>query len=138
MGKRRHSRTQMRLGAWLFERETQHGHQVLTEQRVQVSHSRVRIPDICLVPKDDDEEVTQHPPALWIEILSPDDRWPRTHNKLRDVLDFGVPTIWIIDPYSNEAWTATQDGQVTKVEDGILRCANLNLEMPLTEVLPGI
>ncbi|MDQ2775207.1 MAG: hypothetical protein M3Y57_09875 [Acidobacteriota bacterium] len=50
---------------------------------------------------------------------------------------FGVPTVWIIDPYSNEAWTAAQNGHVIPVKDGILRCANLNLEMPLSEVLPA-
>ena len=49
LGERRHSRTQMLLGAFLFQRETQWGIQVLPEQRVQVSKTRFRIPDLCVV-----------------------------------------------------------------------------------------
>ncbi len=133
----RHSDTQGLVVGWLLARKSEHGFRVRPEQRVQLAPFRIRIPDVCLVPADDKAEIIQQPPPLWIEILSPDDRWYRTHNKLRDVLAFGVPTVWIIDPYSNEAWTATQDGHVIQVEDGILRCANLNLEMPLSEVLPA-
>jgi Uma2 family endonuclease len=136
-GKSRHSDTQGLVVGWLVARKSEHGFRVRPEQRVQLAPFRIRIPDVCLVPADDKAEIIQQPPPLWIEILSPDDRWYRTHNKLRDVLAFGVPTVWIIDPYSNEAWTATQDGHVIQVEDGILRCANLNLEMPLSEVLPA-
>ncbi len=49
VGKNRHSRTQGLLTIWLGSREKEHGHKVLVEQRVQVSRSRMRIPDICLV-----------------------------------------------------------------------------------------
>ena len=136
VGMKRHSRTQTILSAWLFAREKHHGQRVLVEQRVQVSPSRVRIPDICLIAPDNDEEITQRPPVLWVEVLSPDDRWSRVQARLKDVLAFGVPTIWIIDPYSNEAWITTADGAVKAVQDGILRCAAPSLELPLKDILP--
>jgi Uma2 family endonuclease len=136
VGKNRHSRTQGLLTIWLGSREKEHGHKVLVEQRVRVSRSRVRIPDICLVDAHDIDEVTQQPPALCVEILSPDDRWNRIQDRLTDFLSFSVPTIWIVDPYTKEAWIATPDAPVTRVTDGKLRCAGLKLEVELNEIWP--
>jgi Uma2 family endonuclease len=109
----------------------------MVEQRVKISRSRVRIPDICLVDPRDTDEVIQTPPALCVEILSPDDRWDRIQEKLTDFLSFGVPTIWIINPYTKEAWITTPQGPVTAVKDGKLRCADLKLEAELNEILPA-
>jgi Uma2 family endonuclease len=136
VGMNRHSRTQTLLSSWLFAREKEHGHKVMVEQRVQVSRSRVRVPDICLIGAQDADEVTQEPPALCVEILSPDDRWSRIQDRLTDFLSFGVPTIWIIDPYTKESWVASPGVPVTPVEDGKLRCTHLNLEVGLNEILP--
>ncbi len=97
-GIRKHSKTQGRLTVWLGARENEHGHDVLVEQRVRTGASRFRIPDICLVARGDSEEIIKRPPALWIEILSPEDRWSRVQAKISDALAFGVGTIWIIDP----------------------------------------
>lgn len=136
-GKRRHSRTQALLSARLFSEEKNHKCEVLVEQRVQVSPSRVRIPDICLIPAEAREETTQTPPLLCIEILSPEDRWSRVQDRLTDYLKFGVGTIWIIDPYANEAWIATPEAAAKPVGDGKLRCAELNLEIPMPDILPA-
>ena len=136
VGKRRHARTQTRLALWLGAREQRYGYQVVVEQRVKVAGTRVRIPDICLLPASDDDEVTQGPPLLCIEVLSPEDRWSRVDVRLKDYLAFGVPTIWVIDPYANEAWVVTAEAPRTKVEDGILRCADPALEVKLSDVLP--
>jgi Uma2 family endonuclease len=136
VGKRKHSQLQGLLTSWLLSQPGSQGHDVLVEQRVQISGSRVRIPDICLVAAGDEDEVIQHPPTLWIEILSPDDRWSRIQRKLIDVLHFGVPVIWIIDPYEREAWMTTSEHGTVKVEDGRLRCEALGLELELEQVLP--
>jgi Uma2 family endonuclease len=137
VGKNRHSRTQGLLTIWLGSREKEHGYKVMVEQRVKISGSRVRIPDICLVDARDTDEVIQTPPALCVEILSPDDRWDRIQERLTDFLSFGVPTIWIINPYTKQAWIATPHGPVTPVQDGKLRCAALKLETELNEILPA-
>lgn len=135
VGKNRHSATQSLMIALLVAQRSKHGCRVMTEQRVQVSPRRVRIPDVCLIAHDDRDEVTQHPPALWIEILSPDDRFSRVLHRLQDCLQFGVMTIWIIDPYTNAAWTL-KPGGLTQVEDGVLRCADPALEVSLSDVWP--
>jgi Uma2 family endonuclease len=136
VGKNKHSRTQTLLAVWLAAREAEQGFKVMTEQRVQVAPRRVRIPDICLLERNDQDEVTQRPPLLWIEILSPEDRWQRIQTRLNDALSFGVRTIWIIDPYEKQAWIATSERGTVPVEDGGLRSTNPTLEVSLNEILP--
>lgn len=136
VGKKKHSKTQTRLAIWLGLKEAEHGHDVLVEQRVRMSGSRVRIPDICLVSRDETDEVIQRPPALWVEILSPEDRWTRIQAKIADVLRFGVATTWIVDPYTKQAWIVTPKAGVVEVQDQKLRCANPSLEISLNEILP--
>ncbi len=136
VGKKKHSRTQAMLAGWLFNQEKRHRFRVLTEQRVQVAARRVRIPDICLVAADDRDEITQTPPLLWIEVLSPEDRWDRIQRRLSDALNFGVRTIWVVDPYSKGAWIITPEHGTAQVEDGKLRCADPALEVALSEVMP--
>ncbi len=134
-GKRRHSRTQARLVNWLMAHESQYGFEVLTEQRVQTSATHVRIPDICLVTEGDTDEVTQVPPQLCIEILSPDDRWSRVQESINDYLLLGVPEVWVIDPYSGKGWSCTREGGVRPIADNVLRWKDLTLN--LRDILPS-
>jgi Uma2 family endonuclease len=136
VGKNRHSETQGLIIGLLLALRRQHGHRVMPEQRVQVSPTRVRIPDVCLIGRDDRDEITQRPPALWVEVLSPDDRFSRVVTRLQDAVRMGVPMIWLIDPYSKRAWAMTPEMPMTEVTDGVLRCANLNLELRVNDVLP--
>ncbi len=56
--------------------------------------------------------------------------------RLHDALAFGVRTIWVIDPYSKEAWIVTSEHGTIPVEDGTLRCKDPLLEVVLSEILP--
>lgn len=136
VGKRKHSETQALLCAFFLSVKQKHEHRVLAEQRVRVSPTRVRIPDVCLVRQQDREEVAEHPPSLCVEILSPEDRWSRVQDRVRDYLAFGVQTLWIIDPYERSAWIATAACGVIEARDGILRCSNPELEVRLDNILP--
>jgi len=136
VGKRKHSKTQALLAARL-QREVQSiEFDVLIEQRVQIAPTRFRIPDICLVRADDQGEVIQSPPLLWIEILSPEDRWARVQAKIDDCLRFGVSMLWIIDPYARQAWSATQTQGIAEITDGRLSAEQPQLEISLEEILP--
>lgn len=134
VGKRRHSRAQRRLCALLQAQVEQSGKEALPEQRVRISPSRVRIPDVCVVDADEDNEVQNNPPDLWVEILSPDDRFSRVQRKLQEVFDFGVPTIWIIDPYEKQAWTGTPQTGIVSVKSNTLESENLNVRISLDEI----
>ncbi len=98
VGKFEHSRIQALLAGWFMGRERTFHLMVVTEQRVQVSPSRVRIPDVALVSVGPHPDVLLEPPALVIEILSPDDTYSDMQERAGDYLRMGVESLWIIDP----------------------------------------
>jgi Uma2 family endonuclease len=98
VGKYEHARVQALLAMWFGSHEQEWRVQVVTEQRVQVSPSRVRIPDVAVLPLSAQPDVIIDPPLLIIEILSPDDSYSDTQERAQDYRAMGVETIWIIDP----------------------------------------
>jgi Uma2 family endonuclease len=98
VGKYEHARVQALLARWFGNHEQEWGVQVVTEQRVRVSSTRVRIPDVTLLPLGAQPDVIVDPPLLIIEILSPDDSYSDTQERAQDYRKMGVETVWIIDP----------------------------------------
>jgi Uma2 family endonuclease len=86
------------LAAWFNRHEKAWAVQVVTEQRIQVSPTRVRIPDVALLANGAQPDVIVDPPVLVIEILSPDDSYSDTQERAQDYRAMGVETVWIIDP----------------------------------------
>jgi len=111
VGERRHSRLQLLIGAELALREQGRFH-THTEQRLRVlPQPRYRVPDLCVMALPYQREpVFTHPPHLIIEILSPDDEPADMLEKTADYLKFGVPHIWIPDPYRLRLQVAGRDG----------------------------
>jgi Uma2 family endonuclease len=52
------------------------------------------------------------------------------NEKIRELKEFGVPNIWIVDPETFEAETHTLEGS-SKIADGILRVPGTPIEVPL-------
>lgn len=98
VGKYEHARVQALLAMWFGRHEKAWGYQVVTEQRVQVSPTRVRIPDVTVLASGPQPDVITAPPALVIEILSPEDSYSDTQERAQDYRTMGVETVWIIDP----------------------------------------
>ena len=98
VGKWEHARLQLVLGAWFFMHEKQWGITSSTEQRVRVSESRVRVPDVVVLTAGAQPDVLRDPPLLVIEILSPEDSYSDTQERAQDYRAMGVETVWIIDP----------------------------------------
>ena len=98
VGKYEHARIQALLARWFGNHEQVWGVQVVTEQRVQVSPTRVRIPDVALLTLGSQPDVIFEPPLLVVEILSPDDSYSDTQERAQDYRAMGVETVWIIDP----------------------------------------
>ena len=98
VGKYEHARLQALLTVWFHQHEIVWKAQVVTEQRVQVSRTRVRIPDVALLPLGPQPDVIIAPPLLIVEILSPDDTYSDTQGRAQDYRAMGVETVWIIDP----------------------------------------
>ena len=115
VGKWEHARIQALLASWFYSQEKAWSVKVATEQRVQVSTTRIRIPDVMLVPRGPQPEIIVDPPVLIVEILSPDDTYTDTQIRAADYLDMGVSAVWIIDPGSRSgrqcvgsSWTASE------------------------------
>src|SRR5262249_52095478 len=130
VGEKDHSKLQIALGSWFHVRSKDLGINVFSEQRILVSATRYRIPDLCFTIGEAEEQFFPAPPFLCIEILSPLDQMGRVLAKVSDYLTFGVPYVWVIDPRRRKAtvYTAT-DSSVP--EDGILRTQNPDIALPL-------
>jgi len=123
VGKWEHARVQALLAAWFSNHETEWGILVSTEQRVQVSGTRVRIPDLVVLLAGSQPDILIDPPLLVIEILSPDDIYSDTQQRAQDYREMGVQTIWIIDPKTRTGrvchdgdWTETRQPRVPGTE----------------------
>ena len=105
VGEKDHSKIQKLLIVLLSMQEQRLGIHVFPEQRIQVSPSRFRVPDLCaVVGEEPDEQVFTSPPFLCVEILSPEDRAGRMQQRISDYLNFGVRYVWVIDPRSRQAF----------------------------------
>ncbi|MGA3082166.1 MAG: Uma2 family endonuclease [Terracidiphilus sp.] len=107
VGKYEYARVQALLARWFGNHEQEWGVQVVTEQRVQVSPTRVRIPDVTLLTLGAQPDVIFEPPLLVIEILSPDDSYSDTQERAQDYRAMGVETVWIIDPKTRTGRTCS-------------------------------
>jgi Uma2 family endonuclease len=134
VGKRKHSYAQTRIAAWFLAQPLLRL-EPLTELRTRVAPGRVRIPDIvvCELPIPD-EEVFTNPPYLCIEVMSPEDTAASLQDRLDDYLQFGVPNIWVIDPWKHRGWHISAAGWATS-PDGIMRTSGGRVALPLADVL---
>jgi len=109
VGERPRSFVQRRL---ILSLSSYPGLHVWPEQRVQVQGTRWRVPDICVTLSDPKTDTFTSPPFLCIEILSSEDTMNRTVRKLQDYQDFGVPHIWLFDPWNRKTCTYSSSGLV--------------------------
>ena len=131
VGKWEHARVQWLLAHWFGAHEKEWGIVGSTEQRVQVSTNRVRVPDLVVLRAGPQPEVLSEPPLLVIEILSPDDTYSDTQERAQDYREMGVETVWIIDP-------KTRSGRMCSGADWV-EASRLEVSgTPLYVDLPGI
>ena len=105
VGKFDHSNLQRALILYLGPFERVWNLRVLPEQRIRVSATRVRIPDVCLISRDQpSEQVLTAPPLVCIEILSEGDTLRNTQPRLEDFRHLGVEHLWVFDPEKREAY----------------------------------
>jgi Uma2 family endonuclease len=104
------------------------------EVRVQVKKNRFRIPDVTVMAGSKPaERIIRKPPAVAVEVLSPDDRAGDLEEKINDYLAFGIPYVWVINPETRRAYIHTPQGS-HEAKNGILRAESAGLEVPLTEI----
>ena len=134
LGEQPHSYTQTSLAAFLFNRRTHWGIRVLTEQRVQVSATRFRVPDVCaLMAADPHDPIVRRAPFLCVEILSREDTVTRLNERISDYFQMGVRYVWVLDPLTRRAFCYTP-GEMHEVLDGTLRTTSPDIAVPVEEV----
>ena len=134
VGRKDHSKLQGELFAWFRDRRHTLRLAAFPEQRIQVGPRRYRIPDICVVclPEPDEQVFTQAP-FICIEVLSPDDSFPKLQNRLDDYLHMGVPNIWVLDPASRRSWSITREGHFESL-DGTLRTSDARVILNVADL----
>ena len=130
-----HSKLQAALAAYFFARRKERDITILLEMRVQVTPTRFRIPDVCIVLGGTKEQILTKPPFLCIEILSPEDRWVRVKERINDFLAMGVLYVWVVDSQTRQAYTATPAEGLREVKDGVLRTENPAIQVSLDELI---
>ena len=138
VGERDHGRVQGALYAWLFARENELNIQVFLEQRLQISSTRFRVPDLCVVlGHERTSQILDKPPFVCVEVLSREDRLPRMMSRINDYLDFGVKYVWVIDPETRWGGVYTKSG-FEAVEDGLLRTSGPEIVVDLREIFQAL
>ena len=94
-----HAEVQGALVHWFRSHDREWNIRALVELRMQISPTRFRIPDVCLITRGEPaDQVLQRPPLVVIEVLSPEDRVSRYQERLDDYRKMGVRHIWVVDP----------------------------------------
>jgi Uma2 family endonuclease len=135
LGERTHGRIQRRLIVYFDLRAKQLGIEVVPEQRVQVSPTRFRVPDVTVVNTSQVQgEIFTEPPHLCIEILSKDDTMEYMQEKIDGYLRFGVAYIWIINPRLRKGYVATKAG-MAEAASGVLETRDPDIFVPVADLL---
>ena len=132
VGEHDHAALQAALILWFGQHQQEWNIEVLPEQRIQVSPTRFRVPDVCLVSLDQPvEQILTKPPLACIEILSPEDTMRRMQERIEDYRQFGVANIWILDPGTRRGYDCGPSGWLEAAEFEI---PNTPIRLVLSEI----
>lgn len=120
VGEHDHAAVQAALILWFGQRQNEWRIEVLPEQRMRISPTRYRVPDVCLISLDEPvEQLLTPPPLACIEVLSPEDTLHRMQERVDDYRDFGVGNIWVLDPATQKGYDCTSSGFLEATEFSI-------------------
>jgi|SRR5438270_9051705 len=136
LGEHDHAAVQAALVLWFGQHQDEWHIEVLPEQRIRISPTRFRVPDIYLLSLDEPvEQILTKPPLACIEILSPEDTLRRMQERVDDYRDFGVPNIWILDPATQKGYDCTSSGFLEATEFAI---SGTSIRLILSELFARI
>lgn len=127
LGEREHAAVQAALVVWFHRHRHDWNIRVYPELRVQVSPTRYRVPDVCVLDRSlPREPIITHPPLICIEILSPEDTMARTLERVADYRGFGVANIWIVDPETEKGYDCQPDSLLSAT---VFRAGPVSLDL---------
>lgn len=131
LGQFDHTRLQTVLAALLEFQSRKWKVMILVEQRLRITGTRYRVPDLLVVPADYDRSpIVSIAPLLCIEILSPDDTIREIVERSEDYLSLGTPEVWIFDPAKKRAYVCSAKGLHEADAAGTLATGNIEIPLP--------
>ncbi len=138
LGEYEHSKIQTLIAVLFTNNAGAWNTNTVVEQRIRVAQNQVRICDVAVLRADAPRErVTQTPPLICIEILSPEDRLSRAKVVLGDYLAMGVENIWLIDPIYRSAWKFDAAG-LHEADPARLTITDTPIHLDLTEAFAAL
>jgi Uma2 family endonuclease len=138
LGEFDHANLQTTLASWIHTRAREWKARVVVEQRIRVRAKRYRIPDVCIISRDQPiEPVFTRPPLVCIEVLSKDDRLLSLEDRVDDYIAFGVENIWVLDPVKRRAFVCTK-GSFKEPADGVLVVPDSPIQIPLKDLFADL
>src|SRR5271165_6649670 len=105
VGELDHAEVQTALAHWFRSHDKEWKIRAFTELRMQITPTRFRVADVCLIPRNEPaDQVLQRPPIAVIEVLSPEDRVSRYQQRFQDYRQMGIPHIWVVDPQTRRGY----------------------------------
>lgn len=107
----RHGELQAILGGWFRAHRKEWSISVSLETHTKVKATRVRLPDVVVVRKQERVQATlTTAPLIAIEILSPDDSYQDLKDRAADLRAMGTENIWLLDEKRRtaEVWDGKQ------------------------------
>ncbi len=139
LGEMDHWRVQRALFQILVKGEKEYGYYVIQETRTQISPTRYRVPDTCILPRNDlPKRIIRNAPMLCVEVLSPEDRLPRMIAKCNDYLGMGVPEVWIVDSEKRTVHVLSRDGSRRDVLDGSLHLPGTSVQVQTSDLFEDL
>jgi len=138
VGESEHSILQAAITAWFWNHQREWEIDVRPEQRVQVSSTRFRVPDVCVLrQRESREPIVSWPPLICIEILSKDDTLRSMRERVNDYVDFGTENVWILDPATREAFVCSRTGFLS-LGSGEMKLSGTPVFLPLSEIFRAL
>jgi Uma2 family endonuclease len=134
VGERPHGTLQNFFGWFFRNHEDEWQFQPIPEQRVQITSTRYRIPDVCIMRLPlADKGVIRTPPAICVEVLSRADRMIEMQERVDDYIRMGVQAVWVIDPWRRKASIAGQVGSLTAAGE-VLTLQGTPIAVPVADI----
>jgi Uma2 family endonuclease len=131
VGEYPHSNAQVNLAGFFYSLRKKLPLHVGTELRLRVASQRYRVADLAVfAPQAPTENVPSSPPLIVIEIVSRDDRYTQIMEKLEEYRTWGVPHVWLVDPWVRKLYVYTAGLS----EVPAFQIPEYNLELPAAEI----
>ena len=131
LGEDPHSAVQVRLVEIFYELRKKHRVYCRTELRMRLAPARIRIPDFAVFQDKPTELVPSTPPLIIVEIVSREDRHTEIIQKFEEYRAWGVPHIWLADPWQQQL-SVYGDNGLTAV--GSLQLSDFGLTITPTDI----